>query len=105
MYGDTAAGRKRVAQLREQGWDIWALAARLGQGPSQDRTRAGRRAIGSRVLRPGAWRLRSDHGEHEQPDAHRGEDQGLRGEPRQPPTARRRRTGRMALGGLAGRRT
>lgn len=29
MYGDTAAGRKRVAQLREQGWDVWALAARL----------------------------------------------------------------------------
>lgn len=29
MYGDTAAGRKRVAQLREQGGDIRALAARL----------------------------------------------------------------------------
>ena len=29
MYGDTAAGRKRVSQLREQGGDIRALAARL----------------------------------------------------------------------------
>ena len=29
MYGDTAAGRKRVAQLREQGGDIRAMAARL----------------------------------------------------------------------------
>ena len=29
MYGDTAAGRKRVAQLREQGGDIRALASRL----------------------------------------------------------------------------
>ena len=29
MYGDTAAARKRVAQLREQGGDIRALAARL----------------------------------------------------------------------------
>ncbi|WP_210439495.1 hypothetical protein [Nocardioides xinjiangensis] len=29
MYGDTAAGRRRVAQLREQGGDIRALAARL----------------------------------------------------------------------------
>ncbi|HEX5918824.1 MAG TPA: hypothetical protein VFY76_13260 [Nocardioides sp.] len=29
MYGDTAAGRKRVAQLREQGGDIRTLAARL----------------------------------------------------------------------------
>ena len=29
MYGDTAAGRKRVAQLREQGGDIRAVAARL----------------------------------------------------------------------------
>src|SRR6478735_4238485 len=29
MYGDTAAGRKRVAQLREQGGDIRALAARV----------------------------------------------------------------------------
>ena len=29
MYGDTAAGRKRVAQLREQSGDVRALAARL----------------------------------------------------------------------------
>ncbi len=29
MYGDTAAARKRVAQLREQSGDIRALAARL----------------------------------------------------------------------------
>ena len=29
MYGDTAAGRKRVAQLREQSGDIRAVAARL----------------------------------------------------------------------------
>ena len=29
MYGDTSAGRKRVAQLREQGADVRALAARL----------------------------------------------------------------------------
>jgi hypothetical protein len=29
MYGDTAAGRKRVAQLREQGGDIRAIASRL----------------------------------------------------------------------------
>lgn len=29
MYGDTAAGRTRVAQLREQSGDIRALAARL----------------------------------------------------------------------------
>ena len=29
MYGDTAAGRKRVAQLREQSGDIRALATRL----------------------------------------------------------------------------
>ena len=29
MYGDTAAGRKRVAQLREQGGDVRALAAGL----------------------------------------------------------------------------
>lgn len=29
MYGDTAAARKRVAQLREQGGDIRAVAARL----------------------------------------------------------------------------
>ena len=29
MYGDTAAGRKRVAQLREQGGDIRALASSL----------------------------------------------------------------------------
>lgn len=29
MYGDTAAGRKRVAQLREQSGDIRALASRL----------------------------------------------------------------------------
>lgn len=29
MYGDTAAGRQRVAELREQGGDIRALAARL----------------------------------------------------------------------------
>ncbi|RYC05399.1 hypothetical protein [Nocardioides zhouii] len=29
MYGDTATGRKRVAELREQGGDIRALAARL----------------------------------------------------------------------------
>ena len=29
MYGDTAAGRKRVTQLREQGGDIRALAALL----------------------------------------------------------------------------
>lgn len=29
MYGDTAAARKRVAQLREQGGDIRALATRL----------------------------------------------------------------------------
>lgn len=29
MYGDTAAGRRRVAQLREQGGDIRSLAARL----------------------------------------------------------------------------
>ena len=29
MYGDTAAGRKRVAQLRDQGGDVRALAARL----------------------------------------------------------------------------
>lgn len=29
MYGDTAAGRKRVAELREQGEDVRALAARL----------------------------------------------------------------------------
>ena len=29
MYGDTAAGRKRVAQLREQAGDVRALAARL----------------------------------------------------------------------------
>ena len=29
MYGDTAAGRRRVAQLREQGGDIRAMAARL----------------------------------------------------------------------------
>ncbi len=29
MYGDTAAARKRVAQLREQGADVRALAARL----------------------------------------------------------------------------
>ena len=33
MYGDTAAGRKRVAQLREQGGDIRALAARLVPRP------------------------------------------------------------------------
>ncbi len=29
MYGDTAVGRKRVAQLREQSGDIRALASRL----------------------------------------------------------------------------
>lgn len=29
MYGDTAAGRRRVAQLREQAGDIRALASRL----------------------------------------------------------------------------
>ena len=29
MYGDTAAGRKRVDQLREQGGDVRALATRL----------------------------------------------------------------------------
>ena len=29
MYGDTAAGRRRAAQLREQGGDVRALAARL----------------------------------------------------------------------------
>lgn len=29
MYGDTTVGRKRVAQLREQGGDIRALASRL----------------------------------------------------------------------------
>jgi len=29
MYGDTAAGRKRAGQLREQGGDVRALAARL----------------------------------------------------------------------------
>ena len=29
MYGDTAAGRRRVAQLREQAGDVRALAARL----------------------------------------------------------------------------
>lgn len=29
MYGDPAAGRRRVAQLREQGGDIRALASRL----------------------------------------------------------------------------
>ncbi len=29
MYGDSAAGRKRVAQLREQAGDVRALAARL----------------------------------------------------------------------------
>ena len=29
MYGDTAAGRRRVAQLREQGGDIRAVASRL----------------------------------------------------------------------------
>lgn len=29
MYGDTAVGRKRVAQLREQGGDIRTLASRL----------------------------------------------------------------------------
>ena len=29
MYGDTAVGRRRVAQLREQGGDVRALAARL----------------------------------------------------------------------------
>ncbi|MCF6378090.1 hypothetical protein L2K70_10785 [Nocardioides KLBMP 9356] len=29
MYGDTAAGRKRAAQLREQAGDVRALAARL----------------------------------------------------------------------------
>ena len=29
MYGDTAAMRKRAAQLREQGTDVRALAARL----------------------------------------------------------------------------
>jgi hypothetical protein len=29
MYGDSAAGRKRVAQLREQSGDIRALASRL----------------------------------------------------------------------------
>ena len=29
MYGDTAAGRKRVAQLRDQAGDVRALAARL----------------------------------------------------------------------------
>ncbi len=29
MYGDTAVGRKRVAELREQGGDVRALAARL----------------------------------------------------------------------------
>ncbi len=29
MYGDTAAGRRRVAELREQGGDIRALASRL----------------------------------------------------------------------------
>lgn len=29
MYGDTAAARKRVAQLREQGGDIRAMADRL----------------------------------------------------------------------------
>ena len=29
MYGDTAAGRKRAAQLREQGGDIRTLATRL----------------------------------------------------------------------------
>jgi hypothetical protein len=29
MYGDTAASRKRVAQLREQGGDIRAMADRL----------------------------------------------------------------------------
>ena len=29
MYGDTAAGRRRVAQLREQGGDIRAMASRL----------------------------------------------------------------------------
>lgn len=29
MYGDTAASRRRVAQLREQGGDIRALASRL----------------------------------------------------------------------------
>src|SRR6476646_1918615 len=29
MYGDAAAGRKRVAQLREQAGDVRALAARL----------------------------------------------------------------------------
>ena len=29
MYGDTAAGRRRVAQLRDQGGDIRAMAARL----------------------------------------------------------------------------
>ena len=34
MYGDTAAGRKRVAQLREQGGDVRALAARLVSAPT-----------------------------------------------------------------------
>lgn len=29
MYGDPAAGRRRVAQLREQGADVRALASRL----------------------------------------------------------------------------
>ena len=29
MYGDTAAARRRVAQLREQGGDIRAMASRL----------------------------------------------------------------------------
>lgn len=29
MYGDTAAGRRRVTQLREQGGDIRAMASRL----------------------------------------------------------------------------
>ena len=29
MYGDSAVGRKRVAELREQGGDVRALAARL----------------------------------------------------------------------------
>ena len=65
MYGDTAAARKRVVQLREQGGDIRAMADRLvahAEGVSW----TGRAAEAMRTrIRERAARLRTAAGHHD----------------------------------------
>lgn len=65
MYGDTAAARRRVAQLREQGGDIRAMADRL-VAQAESVPWEGRAAEAMRTrIKERAARLRTAAGHHD----------------------------------------